>query len=66
MKRVLVVLTVKERDEILSLMMDVHTYECPFWRIGKRYGPCNCGGKERHEVLVKKLRDAPSLTRGPL
>lgn len=21
----------------------VHAHECPYWRIGKRHGPCNCG-----------------------
>jgi hypothetical protein len=21
----------------------VHTYACPWWRMGRRHGPCDCG-----------------------
>lgn len=24
----------------------VHAYTCPFWRLGTRHGPCNCGATE--------------------
>ena len=27
----------------------VHTYDCPFWRMGKKHGPCNCGAHEEWE-----------------
>lgn len=42
-------------DEIARLRADLkilafgdpaHTYECPFWRIGKKHGPCICGAAE--------------------
>ena len=27
----------------------VHTYDCQFWRMGKKHGPCNCGAHEEWE-----------------
>ena len=56
MRTYLITLTTKERNGILSLMMETHAYACPSWRIGKRYGPCDCGGKARYDALVKKLK----------
>lgn len=26
-----------------------HTHECPFWRMGKSHGPCECGAEELRE-----------------
>lgn len=30
-----------------------HAHECPFWRAGKRHGPCNCGAEELREKWSK-------------
>ncbi|KKL87798.1 hypothetical protein LCGC14_1931080 [marine sediment metagenome] len=30
----------------VALPEAVHTYDCPYWRMGKKYGPCVCGGEE--------------------
>ncbi len=34
-----------------------HAYECPYWRVGRRHGPCNCGGVERQAKLDELLED---------
>lgn len=36
-----------------------HRYECPATRIGKRSGPCNCGGRERWEGIVRQAGGEP-------
>ena len=38
-----------------------HTRACPSWRIGKRYGPCNCGAGE----LLEKTKLALSFIEVP-
>lgn len=47
-----------------GLQIVIHPHECPCWRFGKRYAPCNCGGYERGvriadtwDVLVNMLTE---------
>jgi hypothetical protein len=35
----------------IALPEAVHTRECPFWRVGKKHGPCVCGGVELQEEI---------------
>lgn len=30
----------------------VHTYECPYWHMGRRHGPCNCGANDLMERIA--------------
>ncbi len=49
--------------ELTIYHQERHEYECPYWRMGKKHGPCTCGGMERHlrfkaavGVLVAAIR----------
>lgn len=35
----------------------VHTYECPVWRVGKKYGPCSCGAQQLDESIDAALTE---------
>lgn len=32
----------------------VHEHSCPFWRIGKRHGPCDCGALEAWDEIFRE------------
>jgi hypothetical protein len=32
----------KGKRMVARVLMEWHEYECPFWRLGKRHGPCRC------------------------
>lgn len=37
---------------IVAEIHPVHTYECPYWRIGTKHGPCDCGAVELWEQFL--------------
>ena len=40
----------------------VHTRECPFWRQGKRHGPCSCGAADAWKKVYPTSEEAASST----
>jgi hypothetical protein len=39
----------------VALPTAIHRHDCPCWRIGKKHGPCNCGGRETDDALKAEL-----------
>src|ERR1700722_15951700 len=38
---------------------NVHAYNCPFWRTGKKHGPCNCMKAEQQRAIGLRVGPRP-------
>lgn len=40
-----------------AVIQPVHAHSCPYWRLGVRHGPCNCGAHEVWDEFIRQAED---------